>query len=144
MLTNWRFLRIAVLLPLLVGCGENQSAPRPSSPQPASPPSSPAESPIKADAPILKVAVMQDGKILVDGKASSLSSLRTAIKKLAEQKGIVYYYREAAQEEPPPVAMEVMQAVIDARLPISLSTRPNFSDTVGLDGKPHPMRPASP
>jgi hypothetical protein len=138
MFAHRRLLGIAVILPFLVGCGENRSAPRPNSPRSSASPSSATESPVNAKSPVLKVAVMRDGKILVNGEASSLSSLRAAIKKLAEEKGMVLYYREAAQEEPPPVAMVVLQAVIDSRLPISLCTRPDFSDSVGPDGKAVP------
>jgi len=55
---------------------------------------------------------------------------------LAEQKGVVYYYREVAQGEPPPQATEVIKAIIGARLPVRLSSRPDYSNAIGFDGKP--------
>jgi hypothetical protein len=48
----------------------------------------------------------------------------------------VWYYREAGQTKAPPESAEVMKAVIENRLSIRLSSRPDYSDTIGLDGKP--------
>jgi hypothetical protein len=86
--------------------------------------------------PTLKIAVMADGRIFVDGSLATIGSVRTSLQRLSSQKGAVWYYREAGQGEPPPQAAEVMQAVIENRLPIRLSSRPDFSDAIGMDGKP--------
>ena len=93
-------------------------------------------SPVAPGAPIVKIAVFADGHITADGQLATVDSLKTAFKTLAEQKGAVWYYREAGKGEPPPQAMEVMKAVIDARLPIRLSSRPDYSDAIGMEGKP--------
>jgi hypothetical protein len=90
----------------------------------------------KPKQPVLKVAVMADGRITVNGTSSTMESLRASLKKLSQQKGVVWYYREAAKSEAPPEAEQVVQAVIDARLPIRLSSRPDYSDSIGMDGKP--------
>jgi hypothetical protein len=90
----------------------------------------------KPTQPILKVAVMANGRITVNGAFATMESLRESLKKLSQQKGVVWYYREAGQSEPPPEAKQVIQAVIDARLPIRLSSRPDYSDAIGMDGKP--------
>jgi hypothetical protein len=42
----------------------------------------------------------------------------------------VWYYREAAGHEPPPIAMQVIQEIVSARLPIRLSSKPDYSDSV--------------
>jgi hypothetical protein len=86
--------------------------------------------------PKLKIAVMSDGRITVDGNPATLDSLRVSLKRLAEQKGVVWYYREAGQAEAPPEATAIMQAVIENRLPIRLSSLPDFSDAIGPDGRP--------
>jgi len=86
--------------------------------------------------PILKVAVMAAGRITINGTSATVESLRTSLKKLSQQKGVVWYYREASKTEPPPEAMQVIQAIIDARLPVRLSSRPDYSDAIGMDGKP--------
>src|SRR5262245_11464425 len=93
------------------------------------------QTPISPSPPILKVAVMADGRIAVDGSPATLESLRKSLKGLADQKGVVWYYREAAQGEPPPQAMQVIQAVVENRLPIRLSSRPDYSDAIGMEGK---------
>ena len=94
------------------------------------------QSPVASDAPIIKVAVFADGRITADGSPVTIDSLRESFKILAEKKGAVWYYREAGQGEPPPQAMQVIKTVIDARLPIRLSSRPDYSDSIGFDGKP--------
>lgn len=79
---------------------------------------------------------MADGRITVNTKPATIESLRISLKELARQCGIVFYYREAAQSEAPAQAKEVMQAVIENRLPIKMSTRPDYSDSFGVDSKP--------
>lgn len=91
---------------------------------------------ISPTAPILKIAVTADGRITVDGSPATIDSLRVSLRQLAEQKGVVWYYREGGQAEAPPESTEVIQAVIDNRLPIRLSSRPDFSDAIGPDGRP--------
>lgn len=86
--------------------------------------------------PIVKIAVYADGRLEVDGAPSTIEALRTTLKGLSERKGGVWYYREAAEQEPPAIAMRVIDAVAEARLPIRMSTRPDYSDAVGFDGKP--------
>lgn len=85
---------------------------------------------------------MADGRITVDGAPATIESLRVALKRLAEQKGIVWYYREAGKTEGPPESAEVIRSVIENQLPVRLSTRPDYSDSVGPDGKPISEKPA--
>jgi hypothetical protein len=91
----------------------------------------------------LKIAVMADGHITVDGSPATIDSLRVSLKRLAEKKGVVWYYREAGQAKAPPESTEVIQAVIENRLPIRLSSRPDFSDAIGTDGRPIIEEPKS-
>jgi biopolymer transport protein ExbD len=86
--------------------------------------------------PVLKLAVMADGRIAVNGAPATIQSLRESLKKLSQQKGVVWYYREAANTEGPPVVKQVVQAIIDSRLPVRFSSRPDYSDAIGPDGKP--------
>ena len=98
---------------------------------------------VSPNAPILKIAVMADGRITVDGSPATIDSLRVSLKRLAEQKGIVWYYREAGEAKAPPESVEVIQAVIENRLLIRLSSRPDFSDAIGPDGRPITAGPDS-
>jgi hypothetical protein len=118
---TFRYLFAAMGLLFLLGGCSKQSSP---------------QIPVSAGAPVLKVAVYADGRLTVDGMASTVQTLRESLRSLSEKHGVVWYYREAGQQEPPPIATEVMQAVIDARLPIRLSSRPDYSDSIGLDGRP--------
>lgn len=100
---------------LLGGCGK-QSA---------------SQSTVSPDAPVLKVAVSADGRLTVDGTASTIQALQESLRHLSEQHGVVWYYREASQQKAPPIAMEAMKVIADAGLPIRLSSRPDYSDSVG-------------
>jgi hypothetical protein len=85
--------------------------------------------------PVVKIAVLADGRLTVDGSAATVESLRASLKHTAETHGTVWYYREAGQQEPPPIAMQVMQAIVEARMPVRLSSRPDYSDAIGPDGR---------
>jgi hypothetical protein len=81
-----------------------------------------------------KVSVLANGTVLVDGAPATLEELDAA---LAGAKH-VWYYREAARGEPPPIARDVIQRVIARKLPITLSSKPDFSDWVDAKGVSHP------
>lgn len=87
---------------------------------------------------VLKVTVLASGRIFLDGKESNLKAVDEAFKKLKGRKGSVWYYREAGNEEPPPEAMKVMELMVNHRLPVSLSSKPDFSDYIDQDGVSHP------
>jgi hypothetical protein len=87
-------------------------------------------------APVIKIAVMADGSITANGSPITIESWRESLKTLAEQKGVVWYYREAPQGPAPPQAMQVTRSVAENRLPIRLSTLPDYSNSVGRDGTP--------
>jgi hypothetical protein len=88
------------------------------------------------NAPALKIAVLVDGSITANGSPTTAESLRESLKTLAKQKGVVWYDREAPQGPAPPQAMQVTRLVAENRLPIRLSTRPDYSNSVGMDGRP--------
>lgn len=84
----------------------------------------------------LEVKAMADGTIFADGDEVSLDQLRRKLAQLKTAGGAVWYYREGADAEPHPNAMEVMKLVVENQLPITMSTKPDFSDVVGPDGVP--------
>lgn len=88
--------------------------------------------------PILKVSVLASGSVLLDGEAVSLDELRERIEARKAERPVLWYYREAAQGEPPAEALQVMRLVVDHRLPISMCSKPDFSDYVDLKGRSHP------
>jgi len=88
--------------------------------------------------PVLKVSVLASGSVLLDGEPVSLEELRENFEARKAERPVVWYYREAAQGEPPPEALQVMKLVVDNRLPISLCSKPDFSDYVDQKGRSHP------
>src|SRR5262249_49130374 len=107
------FAATGLLSFLLGGCGE--------------PPT--AQNPVALDAPVLKAAVSADGRLTVDGRPSTIERFGESLRSWSEKHGVVWYSREAGQQGPPPIAMDVFKAVLDARLPIRLSSRPDYSDS---------------
>lgn len=98
-----------------------------------------ADEPKPVDANVAKIAISRAGEITLNGREATIDEVRAALAKLSESKGIVWYYREGAdEEEPHPNAMLVIRAVVDAKLPVSLSTKPDFSDVVLPDGTTRP------
>jgi len=88
----------------------------------------------------LKISVLKDGSILANGKATSMPELDRELVSLKKSGGTVWYYRESGQREPPHQAMEVIKLVADKSLPITLSSKSDFSDYVGQDGQSHPRK----
>jgi hypothetical protein len=86
--------------------------------------------------PVLKIAVMGDGGITVDGVAISIELLRTLLKSHAQSNGVVWYYREDPQSKASPEAMAVVRSIAENRLAVRLSSRPDYSDSIGRNGKP--------
>ena len=88
--------------------------------------------------PVLKVSVLASGAVLLDGQPVSLEELQAQLENAKPERPVVWYFREAAGGEPPAEAMQVMKMVVDNRLPISLSSKPDFSDYVDMKGRAHP------
>ena len=88
---------------------------------------------------VIKVAVMKTGEVFVDGASVDLAQLKAVFASLTAEGGSVIYYREdPSAEDPHPHAMAVIQAIVEARLPVSLSTTPDFSTVVLPDGTVKP------
>jgi hypothetical protein len=90
--------------------------------------------------PIVRLSVLATGRVLLEGKESNLSEVRKALGKAKAEKGAVWYYRENGKGEPPPQAMEVIKLVIENNLPISMSSKPDFSDYIDEKGQSHPRK----
>jgi len=88
--------------------------------------------------PVAKVSVLSSGKLLLNGSTSSLAALEVEFQKLQKVKGSVLYYREKPAAEPPPEAMAVMELVVKYSLPVSMSSKADFSDYVDANGKSVP------
>jgi biopolymer transport protein ExbD len=74
-------------------------------------------------AEIAKVKVDQAGTIYLNGRIVKIEQLRQEFARLKQANGAVWYYRQNPEGEPPPQAMAVIQAIIDASLPVRLLER---------------------
>ena len=89
-----------------------------------------SEAPSSHDAPIIlaeqklgeiaKVKVDRAGRIYLNGRIVTLENLKREFSRLRKVDGAVWYHRENRGQEPPPEALAVLQAIIDARLPVKL------------------------
>ena len=91
--------------------------------------------------PIARVTALADGRLLLNGQPSSLDAIETEFKRLQAAKGAVMYHRENARSEAGPEALSVIDLVKKYGLPISLSSKSDFSDYIDASGQSHP-RPA--
>ena len=87
---------------------------------------------------VLKVAITAGGQITADGHPTTLDSLIPMLRELAKDKGEVWYYREVPEADPHPNAMKVLEAIVDKNLPVLLSTKPDYSDSVDDKGRSVP------
>jgi hypothetical protein len=86
----------------------------------------------------LKVSVLANGSLLLDGTPGTLDQLDGALQRIKEVKGQVWYYRQTAGGQPPAEALSVFKRIAAVKVPISLSSKPDFSDWVDTKGVSHP------
>lgn len=90
------------------------------------------------EGPIGKIAVTASGVVSFDGSVITLEGLKSKLADLKKRNGTIWYYREAAGSAPSTQATEVLNLIARSRLPISLSTKPDYSDVVLPDGTIRP------
>ena len=89
---------------------------------------------------VLKIAITTSGQITADGRPTTLDALIPMLRELARKKGEVWYYREAPEADPHPNAMKVLEAIVDQNLPVRLSTKRDYSDSVDDKGRSIPRQ----
>jgi hypothetical protein len=89
---------------------------------------------------VIHISVMASGKILLDGKEVPIAAVKTELAKAKANKRVVWYYRESGKGEPPAEAVEVFKLIVEHKLPVSLSTKADFSDYVDEKGLSHPRK----
>jgi hypothetical protein len=95
----------------------------------------------QVQSPIAKVSALASGQLLLNGRPSDITAIEAEFKTIKEKKGSVWYYRENGKSEPPPSAMAVIQLVVKYGLPISMSSKPDFSDYIDGNGSSKPRKP---
>jgi glycine cleavage system regulatory protein len=91
-----------------------------------------------AESPLAKISALASGALLLNGRAVDLASIEAEFKRLQAEDGVVWYYRENPRSEPSPAAIEVIQLIIQYRLPISFSSKSDFSDYIDENRRSQP------
>ena len=91
--------------------------------------------------PVAKISVLSNGTVMLNGRQVAMAVLDAELKQLKASNGIAWYYRENAQAEPQPEAMAVVELIVKYQLPVSLSSKPDFSDTIDSSGRSQPRKP---
>jgi biopolymer transport protein ExbD len=123
-------LAVPVLF-LLAGCQRDPATSSPSG-------QTQEEKPAVQENKVIKVKVTARGEITADGESIELEQLAAKFVHLKKAGGEVWYHRENAAGEPHPNAMKVIELVTENKLPVKLSAKPDFSDTVDDKGMSHP------
>lgn len=89
---------------------------------------------------ILKISVSQSGRVFVNNDESSLQDVEKRLLEIKDRNGVVWYYRENPQEEPTDIAKEIIELVVKYKVPISLSSKSDFSDIIDEHGASHHRR----
>jgi hypothetical protein len=87
-----------------------------------------------------RISVLSSGKILLDGKKVTISEVKKALTRVNSETGAVWYYRESGKGEPPNAAIEIFKVMVESKLPISLSSKPDFSDYIDDQGESRPRK----
>lgn len=91
---------------------------------------------------VIYVSVFNDGSIQINGNSVRLDDFTEKLNDLKPSAKYIFYYREAARGEPTDqqwgLIKEVLDGMMQLRLPISLSSKPDFSDVVDGAGNSHP------
>lgn len=88
---------------------------------------------------IARLKVLASGDIFFEDKLiTSMSGLESKLNEIKSLQGAVWFYRENCSNMPNEVADEVFNLVVRLKTPLSLSTKPDFSDWVDANGESHP------
>jgi biopolymer transport protein ExbD len=101
------------------------------------PPSQTQEKSAEANT-VVKITLASDGQVTANGQIVTLDQLGAKLADVKQDGGEVWYYRENPASEPHPNALKVMDLVAQNGLPIKLSAKPDFSDSVDATGISHP------
>jgi hypothetical protein len=89
---------------------------------------------------IIRISVSNTGRILLDGREVNMCDLRGALEKAQERRETVWFYRQSGGGQPPAEAVEVFQLIVAHQVPVSLSTKPDFSDYLDDRGVSQPRK----
>jgi hypothetical protein len=88
----------------------------------------------------ITISALSTGKVLLNGKHSTVAAVRRSLRNASAKSSTVCYYRESGKGEPPLQAIEVFKLIVESKLPVSLSSKPDFSDYLDEKGPPPPTK----
>lgn len=96
---------------------------------------------IATDIPLAKISVLRSGQVMLNGRPAGLATIEAEYRRLQRIAwGIVWYYREDSQ--PPRIgADKAFDAAMKHHLPVSVSSKPDFSDYIDGSGVSRPRQP---
>lgn len=88
---------------------------------------------------ILKIKILSTGEILLnnDAASASIDEVKEKLLQLKNVNGVVWYLRENPANIPNEIADEVFRIILDIKLPLSLSSKSDFSDWIDSNGNSH-------
>ena len=86
----------------------------------------------------IRISVLSTGTVLLNGHDSTVAEVRRSVENAEPRSNTIWYYRESGEGEPPQQAIEVFKIIVENKLPVSLSTKPDFSDYVDEKGQSRP------
>jgi hypothetical protein len=93
-----------------------------------------------ADLPVLKISALADGTLLMNGEPATLSKISPELAKLQQAEGVVWYYRENPSAEQPADVKALFAVIFQYQLPVSVSSKPDFSDYIDRNGNSQPRK----
>ena len=87
---------------------------------------------------ILKIKVQQSGDLFINNKFVSWAEFEAALFKLKEIKGAVWFCRKNAIGIPNEIAEQAFTKILQMKLPVSLSSKEDFSDSIDENGRSVP------
>ena len=91
---------------------------------------------------VIYVSVLADGSVRVNGGPVALDDLANALAQQKRNAKVVFYYREAGAGEPngaqAKAVATAMTSIMSLGMPVSLSSKPDFSDSIDADGRSRP------
>src|SRR4051794_1564642 len=86
----------------------------------------------------LKISVLASGTVLLDGRPADSTTIDAALNHMQQTDGQVWLYREGPVKALPVQGAVVIQNLVRRNLPVSLSSKPDFSDWVDAKGVSRP------
>lgn len=89
----------------------------------------------------IKIGLLESDAIILNGQEVSLANLQSHLNGANAARDLVLYYKEGHTSTPR--SAEIVKLLVDRKLPVSLSTKPDYSDYVDRTGRSHPRPVAS-